>query len=106
MLIRLGRPVHYTLIPVAFVLFTSFCAGGIKSAEYWRGINSARLAAIGTAVIEEVVVTGSRVPGRTATESAVPIDVVGGEEFENMGSSDMDDMLRKVLTTRSSSTPV
>jgi iron complex outermembrane receptor protein len=54
-------------------------------------------AAIGAEVIEEVVVTGSRVPGRTATDSAVPIDVVGGEEFENMGSSDMDDMLRNLL---------
>ncbi|MFT6518858.1 MAG: iron complex outermembrane receptor protein [Candidatus Azotimanducaceae bacterium] len=54
-------------------------------------------AAISAEVIEEVVVTGSRVPGRTATDSAVPIDVVGGEEFENMGSSDMDDMLRNLL---------
>ncbi|MCB1645736.1 MAG: TonB-dependent receptor, partial [Pseudomonadales bacterium] len=47
--------------------------------------------------MEEVVVTGSRVPGRTATDSAVPVDVVGGEEFENMGTSDMDDMLRNLL---------
>jgi len=54
-------------------------------------------AALGAEVIEEVVVTGSRVPGRTATDSAVPIDVVGGEEFENMGSSDMGDMLRNLL---------
>ena len=51
----------------------------------------------GAEAIEEVVVTGSRVPGRTATDSAVPVDVVTGEEFENMGTSDMDDMLRNLL---------
>lgn len=51
----------------------------------------------GAEAMEEVVVTGSRVPGRTATDSAVPVDVVTGEEFENMGTSDMDDMLRNLL---------
>lgn len=53
--------------------------------------------AFGAEAIEEVVVTGSRVPGRTATDSAVPVDVVAGDEFENMGTSDMDDMLRNLL---------
>lgn len=47
--------------------------------------------------IEEVVVVGSRRAGRTATQSPVPVDVVSGEDFENMGTSDMDDMLRNLL---------
>jgi carbon starvation protein len=39
MLIRLGRPARYTLIPMAFVLFTSFYAGVIKLVEYWKADN-------------------------------------------------------------------
>jgi carbon starvation protein len=39
MLIRLGRPARYTLIPMAFVLFTSFYAGVIKLVEYWKDDN-------------------------------------------------------------------
>ncbi len=47
--------------------------------------------------VEEVVVIGSRRAGRSATDSPVPVDVVSGEDFRNMGSSDMDDMLRNLL---------
>ena len=39
MLIRLGRPARYTLIPMIFVLFTSFYAGVIKLIEYWQQDN-------------------------------------------------------------------
>ncbi|MYE82994.1 MAG: TonB-dependent receptor plug domain-containing protein, partial [Gammaproteobacteria bacterium] len=45
-------------------------------------------------VIEEVVVTGTRRPDRTITESLSPIDVVSGEEMERQGYSEMDDLLR------------
>lgn len=47
--------------------------------------------------IEEVVVVGSRRAGRTATDSPVPVDVVTGDDFQNQGSSDMDDLLRNLL---------
>ncbi len=57
----------------------------------------AALAQEGAQAIEEVVVVGSRRPGRTATDSPVPVDVVSGDDFENMGTSDMDDMLRNLL---------
>ncbi len=53
--------------------------------------------AAGAETIEEVVVVGSRRAGRTATDSPVPVDVVSGDEFNNMGTSDMDDMLRNLL---------
>ncbi|MCZ6708773.1 MAG: TonB-dependent receptor, partial [Gammaproteobacteria bacterium] len=55
------------------------------------------LAAEGVDTIEEVVVTGSRRAGRTATDSPVPVDVVTGDDFQNQGTSDMDDMLRNLL---------
>lgn len=57
----------------------------------------AALAQEGAQSIEEVVVVGSRRPGRSATDSPVPVDVVSGDDFENMGTSDMDDMLRNLL---------
>jgi len=39
MLIRLGRPARYTLIPMIFILLTSFYAGVIKLIEYWQQDN-------------------------------------------------------------------
>jgi len=57
----------------------------------------AALAQEGAMSIEEVVVVGSRRAGRTATDSPVPVDVVTGEDFQKMGTTDMDDMLRNLL---------
>jgi iron complex outermembrane receptor protein len=51
----------------------------------------------GAQSIEEVVVVGSRRAGRTATDSPVPVDVMNGEDFENQGTSDMDELLRNLL---------
>lgn len=47
--------------------------------------------------LEEVVVLGSRRAGRTATESPVPVDVLSAQDMQNMGTTDMDDMLRNLL---------
>lgn len=47
--------------------------------------------------IEEIITTGTRRAARTAADSPVAIDVISGQEFENMGSPDMDDMLRNIL---------
>ncbi|MEQ8206263.1 MAG: TonB-dependent receptor plug domain-containing protein, partial [Woeseia sp.] len=47
--------------------------------------------------IEEIITTGTRRAERSAADSAVPIDVVSGQEFENMGTSDLDDMLRNTV---------
>ena len=38
-------------------------------------------------LIEEIVVIGSRKPGRSAAESMVPIDVISGEDFGLIGNS-------------------
>lgn len=48
-------------------------------------------------LIEEIITTGTRRAARTAADSPVAIDVIGGQEFENMGSPDLGDMLRTVL---------
>lgn len=47
--------------------------------------------------IEEIITTGTRRDERTASDSSVPIDVVSGEDFESIGTPDMDDMLRNTL---------
>ena len=43
--------------------------------------------------LEEVVVTGSRVIGRSAVDSPVPIDVLEGKNFTNYGIRDMNSLL-------------
>lgn len=46
-------------------------------------------------VIEEIVVVGSRKPGRSAADSTAPIDVISGEDFSAIGNSaDITDNLR------------
>ncbi len=57
----------------------------------------AALAQDGGRSIEEVVVVGSRRAGRSATDSPVPVDVVTGDDFQNQGTSDMDELLRTLL---------
>ena len=49
------------------------------------------------AVAEEVVVTGTRRAARSATESAVPIDVVSGDEFVNQADTDLSNLIRNVV---------
>ena len=40
--------------------------------------------------IEEIITTGTRRAARTESQSSVPIDVISGQEFENMGTADLD----------------
>jgi len=48
-------------------------------------------------VIEEIITTGTRRAQRSAADSSIPIDVISGEEFENVGTADLDDMLKTVI---------
>ncbi len=43
--------------------------------------------------LEEVVIVGSRLPGRSALDSPVPVDVIPGDALENYGARDMDSLL-------------
>jgi len=47
--------------------------------------------------LEEVVVTGSRAKPRSVFDSAVPVDVVSGDDFVNQGGSDLSTLLRNVV---------
>ncbi len=47
--------------------------------------------------LDEMIVTGIRGEARTVTESTVPIDVLGAEEFANQGDTDLSNLLRNVV---------
>ena len=47
--------------------------------------------------IEQIVVVGSRAAPRSVADSAVPIDVVGGDELSKSGAVDMLDMLASAV---------
>jgi iron complex outermembrane recepter protein len=60
----------------------------------------ATLAAAGTAqaaTMEEIVVTGTRVADRSATETAVPVDVVTGETLSQVGVTELSQAMSIVL---------
>ena len=48
-------------------------------------------------VLEELVVIGSRAQPRSVAESAVPIDVVTGEDFVKQGDTDVQNLLRDMV---------
>ena len=47
--------------------------------------------------LEEIVVVGTRRQGRTITDSPVPVDVFQGRELIEMGTGDMDEVLRTLI---------
>lgn len=48
-------------------------------------------------VVEKIAVVGSRAAPRSATDSAVPVDIISEEEFVNQGATDMVSMLQTVV---------
>ncbi|GAA6151178.1 TonB-dependent receptor plug domain-containing protein [Pseudoteredinibacter isoporae] len=75
----------------ALSLAVALSAAGMSQTSIAQGGNSA------DDLLEEVVVTGSRRAPRSVFDSAVPIDVVGGDDFANQGDSDLSNLLRNVV---------
>ncbi len=48
----------------------------------------------GDAIVEEIVVVGSRAEPRSATESMVPVDVITAADFQSQGDTDVSNLLR------------
>ncbi len=61
------------------------------------GFSSQTFAQDGTDEVEEVVVLGSRRAARSATDSAVPVDVISGDDFVNQGETDLSSLLKNVV---------
>ena len=51
----------------------------------------------GEGPLEELIVTGVRGEARTVTDSTVPVDVLGADEFANQGDTDLSNLLRNVV---------
>ena len=47
--------------------------------------------------IEEVVVVGSRRRDRSASDSPVPVDVIGGDDFLAHGNTDLDELVAALV---------
>jgi iron complex outermembrane receptor protein len=47
--------------------------------------------------IEEIITTGTRRQERSASDSAVPIDVIGGQELVDIGTTDLNELLRNTV---------
>ncbi|MBN8808390.1 MAG: TonB-dependent receptor [Sphingomonas sp.] len=46
---------------------------------------------------KDVIVTGSRIPGRTIADSPVPIDVIGGDALKNSGYTETSKVLNQLV---------
>ncbi len=57
----------------------------------------AQEAADDTADVEKIAIVGTRAAPRSIGDSAVPIDVISGDEFKNQGSTDMVSMMQNVV---------
>ncbi|PCJ27986.1 MAG: TonB-dependent receptor [SAR86 cluster bacterium] len=51
----------------------------------------------GDTIVEEIITIGSRRPQRSASDSSVPVDVISGDEFNNMGFADLNEMLKTAV---------
>ena len=71
-----------------FLALACLVAGPVASAQ-----EEAASAPEVSGQIEEIVVVGSRRRDRSAADSPVPVDVIGGDEFRAHGDSDMDSLL-------------
>ncbi len=70
-------------LPVAVsALFGCFSSGAVLAAD--------------ATTIEEVITVGTRMEGRTATESLAPVDVISETAIQSSGAVDTADMLRKL----------
>ena len=80
-------------------LIVALAASNIASAQESADTTATEFSDVLEQVVEfdELVVTGSRAQPRSVAESAVPIDVVTGEDFVKQGGSDLPDLLRNVV---------
>ena len=47
--------------------------------------------------VEELIVVGSRRQDRSAANSPVPVDIISGDDFRNLGDTDMDSLLAALV---------
>ncbi len=93
-LFRLSKVVRSGAACVA-VLCPALLVAGPAQAESTG--EAPHTAAASNAVVEEVIVIGSRRRDRSAADSPVPVDVIGGDEFSAQGDSNMDSLIASLV---------
>ena len=78
----------------AAIALLTLCSANMALAE---DADEAQAASASGGEIEEVVVVGSRRRDRSAADSPVPVDVIGGDEFSAQGDSNMDSLIASLV---------
>jgi iron complex outermembrane recepter protein len=81
---------YYTLSPLTLAVAAALIAPGISAQD-------AETTAAKEAKIEQIVVTGTRVAGRSVSDTAVPIDIVGAAALERSGNTELNQVLSTAL---------
>ena len=84
-------------IALALGIAVPLALGAVAEAVAQEGAQEDEEMLEGIVEIEELVVTGSRAQSRTVTDSPVPIDVIGSDEFAKQGGVDLADLLRNIV---------
>ncbi len=74
---------------VTAVILTSFAAETAQAQPAGQGQSAED--------VEEILVVGSRRRDRSADDSPVPVDVIGGDDFLSQGDSDLDSLLAALV---------
>ena len=85
----LRKPLRATAGAFAALLLSSFALA--------EGADPSASASSAEQSIEEVVVIGSRRRDRSAADSPVPVDVIGGDEFAAQGDSNMESLIASLV---------
>jgi len=77
----------FKVTALAMSIATAFTSAAVNAAEESEAAKNA----------EKISVIGTRAAPRSAAESAVPVDIIGGDEIANQGPSDMVSLLQNVV---------
>jgi iron complex outermembrane receptor protein len=82
---RLYRPVGYLVLMAAFLTFAAVPTTNVRAQD---GADES---------IDEVTVTGSRRQGRSPTDMAAPVDIIGSDQLANQAPNNISELLRSAV---------
>lgn len=102
----IGKCVHAptAISPLASAVKAALAAALLLSSSIVAAQDSPPPATPETSTLDTVSVLGSRTKPRTVSSSAVPIDIISGEEFRNQGATDALDQLKVLVPSFNVST--
>ncbi len=103
---RIGKCVHApkAISPLASAVKAALAAALLVTSSVAVAQDSSPPGTPETSTLDTVSVLGSRTKPRTVSSSAVPIDIISGEEFRNQGATDALDQLRVLVPSFNVST--